>query len=491
MSASVNVLTANVKKVLSKRPSLPSVSLPSSTNMTDSSWADVSSESTPKPERHPYDKRIVEGLRGISAIFVVSSHMVLCFARRLVVPCCSNDERTPLLFQRPIFRLVAQGQAWVALFFILSGFVNALKPLKLARAGQTENALANLANSAFRRPFRLVLPAALAAIISWAVCQLGWYEISRNSDAFWLYTYTPEPSASWGTAIEDLVNGLRATWTWGVINPYDQPQWALIYLFQGSMMVFAALLITVNLTPFYRSLAIGFFALWSFDLSYKFRDPLVGFTMFGGILLAEFSLSSYPQKLSRYSLLLSPPLAIFALILMSVPSDFAGNVPWSATLVALGQKYAPPQIDFSRFYGSFGGLLLVVSIIISPYFRALLSRPALLWLGKISFPIYLLHGTFMRSIFAWMMFYGVEKEEMQVQENEVVYTVMRHPLPGVMRTFMSVVVSMGLCLLAAHYWAGKVEPVFGRMTMRVEQEMSGKYDGTSPAGKPVLPVRKE
>ena len=197
--------------------------------------------------------------------------MVLCFARRLVYPCCSDDN-TVLLFQRPILRLVAQGQAWVAVFFILSGFVNALKPIKLARAGNVENALSNLALSSFRRSFRLVLPAAAATIISWAICQLGAYEVAKNSDAYWLYTYTPTPSDSWGTAIEDLVNGLRATWTLGIENPYDQPQWALLYLFQGSMMIFIALLITVNLTPFYRALTLIFFAFWSFDLSYKFRD---------------------------------------------------------------------------------------------------------------------------------------------------------------------------------------------------------------------------
>ncbi|KAL9121298.1 MAG: hypothetical protein Q9187_002141, partial [Circinaria calcarea] len=198
--------------------------------------------------------------------------MVLCVARRLVIPCCAADGKSVLLFQRPIFRLVAQGHAWVAIFFILSGFVNALKPVKLARSGDVETALFNLAVSSFRRSFRLALPAAAATVISWALCQFGAYELARHSDAFWLYTNTPAPSMSWGTAIEDLVNGLRATWTFEATNPYDQPQWALIYLLQGSMMVFTALLITVNLTPFYRTATLTLFSLWSYDLSYKLRD---------------------------------------------------------------------------------------------------------------------------------------------------------------------------------------------------------------------------
>ena len=262
MSATVTILT----RVL-KRPFVDPTMQKNA--MQDSSWADVGLLPTSHlPEANCYAK----GLRGIASIFVVSSHMVLCFARRLVLPCCGYDEKSFLLFQLPILRLVAQGQAWVALFFILSGFVNALKPIKLSRAGNMETALANLAQSSFRRPFRLALPAAAATIISWAVCQMGAFELSRNSNAYWLYTYTPSPSSSWGTGLEDLVNGLRATWTLGIVNPYDQPQWALIYLFQASMMVFIALLITINLTPFYRSLTLVFFAFWSFDLSFKFKD---------------------------------------------------------------------------------------------------------------------------------------------------------------------------------------------------------------------------
>ena len=199
-----------------------------------------------------------------------------------MLPCCGPIEGVATLWQRPIFRLLTQGHSWVALFFLLSGFVNALKPVKLARAHQVETALSNLAVASFRRTFRLMLPAAAATVLSWFLCQLGLYELSRNGDAFWLYTYTPAMSTSWGTAIEDLVQALRNTWTLQSINPYDQPQWALIYLLLGSMMTFCGLLITLNLKPAWRMAMLGAFALWSFDWSFKQFDrtaPLSPFTV--------------------------------------------------------------------------------------------------------------------------------------------------------------------------------------------------------------------
>ena len=202
---------------------------------------------------------------------VVASHLVLCFARQLVFPCC-NEFGHPRFFQRPILRLPAQGPAWVALFFILSGFVNALKPLKLARGGNTEAALSGLALNSVRRTFRLVLPAAAATFISWTMCQAGAYDIARRSDAYWINMTSPAPSPSWTDAVEDFFRGLKATWSFLSENPYDQPQWALVYLLQGSIMIIGALLATVSLSPRYRIVTLMALYLCSFDWTYKFGD---------------------------------------------------------------------------------------------------------------------------------------------------------------------------------------------------------------------------
>lgn len=190
--------------------------------------------------------------------------MVLAFCRHLLLPS-SSVNGPPQLFQRPFFRLISQGGAWVALFFILSGYVNALKPIKLSRAGNVDTALANLAVSSFRRSFRLFLPGLAATVISWVLCQLGAYETASMSDAYWLYETTPAPSSSWGTAVEDLLAAIRMTWQFRGENPYDQPQWCMFWLLLASMIVFMTLVATVNLTPRYRVLAITMLYFLSWD----------------------------------------------------------------------------------------------------------------------------------------------------------------------------------------------------------------------------------
>ena len=212
-----------------------------------------------------------KGLRGIAAIFVMSSHMVLAFARYIVRPADGLHAHSSLL-QKPFFRLVGQGPAWVALFFILSGFVQALKPVKLAKDGNIETALSNLGVSSFKRSFRLFLPATAATILSWFVCQLGGYETARNSDAYWLYTTSPTPSLCWTDAIDHLVYAIRTTWTYNPDNPYDQPHWALLYLLHGSMFVFTVLLVTINLKSRFRVSALVVCYFWSFNWGIKLGD---------------------------------------------------------------------------------------------------------------------------------------------------------------------------------------------------------------------------
>ena len=196
------------------------------------------------------------------------SHMTLAFARWIIAPCISENGPSYLM-QKPIFRLVGQGAAWVAMFIILSGFVNSLRPIKLARSGQVETALSNLSTSCFRRTFRLFLPALAATVGSWVICQLGAYETARNSDAYWLSITSPKRSQSWGRAIDDLVKAVAYTWTFNPENAYDQPQWALLYLLLGSMIGFTCLLMIVNLTSTFRVLVLVACWRWGWNWDIK------------------------------------------------------------------------------------------------------------------------------------------------------------------------------------------------------------------------------
>ena len=133
----------------------------------------------------------------------------------------------------------------------------------------------------------------------------------------------------------------------------------------------------------------------------------VGFCVLYGMVLTEFSLSSLSRNLGpRTANTLGLSVAFVGLILMSYPQDAPEIASWSNALVHLGQEVLPYNDDKSKLLVAVGSLILTLGTIISPFARWLSGLPPLVWLGKISFPLYLLHGTFIRSLFAWVLFWG-------------------------------------------------------------------------------------
>lgn len=160
-----------------------------------------------------------------------------------------------------------------------------------------------------------------------------------------------------------------------------------------------------------------------------------------------------------------------------------------------------------RMYGSIGGILLVACIVISPHARWALSQKPFKWLGKVSFAIYLIHGTFMRTVFAWVLFLGSEKQQFQKKvntgnawETDVFEAVWKYPVPGFFRCCIATVALLACTLVASQLWNMKVEPICGKLTVLVEKLVKGQlsseetlnFMGRAPSDKqPILPTRRD
>ncbi|KAL4954607.1 ankyrin repeat-containing domain protein [Aspergillus filifer] len=120
------------------------------------------------------------GLRGV-ALFLVLTHLARAWDVDLFSPRDTEDA-APRFLQLPVFRISWQGRLGVTIFAFLTGYVCALKPVKLSRNGNMLGAFTAVGKSAFRRPPRLILPATLALIISWAMAQCGAFIAASRSD---------------------------------------------------------------------------------------------------------------------------------------------------------------------------------------------------------------------------------------------------------------------------------------------------------------------
>jgi peptidoglycan/LPS O-acetylase OafA/YrhL len=83
------------------------------------------------------------------------------------------------------------GYLAVGIFFVMSGYVVSIKPLKLSREGRVEDARKVIASSAFRRIVRLGLPGVFATVVSWLMDRMGAFDISRSMPGWcWLHMFT-------------------------------------------------------------------------------------------------------------------------------------------------------------------------------------------------------------------------------------------------------------------------------------------------------------
>jgi hypothetical protein len=189
---------------------------------------------------------------------VVLTHIARAFDGELFLPT-SKEDAPPRLLQQPYLRILVQGRIGVTIFAFVTGYVCALKPIRLCLQGNQEAALASVGRSALRRVPRLVLPAALATTGVWLLAQLGVFGVAKRCDSWWAGATSPDATPHLGEAVKSLIDNVVSTWTQGK-NEYDGNQWTLLPLLKGSMWVYVFMVATAFTQQKYRMLAS--FGMW-------------------------------------------------------------------------------------------------------------------------------------------------------------------------------------------------------------------------------------
>ncbi len=192
----------------------------------------------------------------MASLTVVGGHLCTSFMPILHSPAVSDTEG-PMLFQLPILRLCVGGRSAVALFLLITGYVNALGPRAKARAGSIDAAFASLSKSALGRPGRLILPAVIATIFSWLLANLHAYDMTKHVDATWIRQGWHGASPTVADALISLLRAEISTWTTGW-DEYDGTQWMLRVSLLGSMIVYTTTLATMLVTPRARKIVYAF-----------------------------------------------------------------------------------------------------------------------------------------------------------------------------------------------------------------------------------------
>jgi len=421
----------------------------------------------------PRDTKWADGLRGIAAFFVVTSHLTLGYASWLERSSRTKDIR-PAFYNWPFIRVYAQGSPWVTAFLVLTGFVNAIKPIKQARAGQVDSALSNLASSCFRRSARLILPCTIATFFSWILCEIGGYKIGAMLESGWMNNTSPLPSGSIPAAFCRLFSSIYDTWAHGR-NALDKNQWAMILFLKGTLALYVILLATVRATARYRMLIFSGLVI----LSWAKRDTHIGLPIYTGALLTEVSMLPFIIQYSTnrrfVNHILPFSMVLLGWYLISFPVHKPEWQPWSNALFELGKCIFPKNARIEDSWYFIGVVLVTLGVILSAKLQQILSHPILLSLGAHSFPIYLIHGPLLRSFLNWILFVYTSPiiRQEKDKDGKIVKEDPRYPRPSATKFFLLLPLFYALLFASAYLWQQKIEPRCAFVTKWLEDTMCG------------------
>lgn len=321
-----------------------------------------------------------ESIRGLACLAVVFSHLSLSFFPYLhhFDDQATTDSSVQYFIHHSPFAFWYSGTAAVFLFFVLSGFV-----LSYAILRKPEQAKAKIKTMLIKRYPRLAIPALFSCILVWLIFLC--FDIDSSHVNGWLQTYVTQDI----TLAHALYEGTIGSFFFAE-SDVNWVLWTMNIELMGSLVLFALLYMYKSQKALFFIGSILFPCLAWYLKGEGFFLGILSFVI--GIY---FYLYARPIKLS-----LAIPLFILGLYLAG-----AHNTSWSYQWLnaVMGER----TYDYCNFLA---GVIIVYSILMSAELSKKLDQKVLIWLGKLSFSIYLIHLILLYLIglplFNWLLSLG-------------------------------------------------------------------------------------
>jgi peptidoglycan/LPS O-acetylase OafA/YrhL len=373
----------------------------------------------------------LESLRGVAALVVVFGHFAVSFYPALWwrLPKLSHTPRgIELAISVTPLNLLYNGSFSVSIFFVLSGFVLTY------RFFRDRDTRVRLLPVFAKRYTRLLYPILFSNALAYILLLCSWYRnqpaaaLTRSS---WLGIYWRfDPSM-----VKVLYESFFAAFFRGETT-YNGVLWTMGYEFYGSLLVFTCLALFGRHPKrdwFYLVLAL----VWH-------RSFYLAFVL--GMVLSDLVTRDHDVfRNIRHK-------GFFVAILLA--GLFLGSVPESRPLTGTIYEGLPAFVR-TRTWQTVGAAMVMLALLHSRRLQSLFSKRPFLFLGRISFSLYVLHQLFIGSLSCWLFLWLL-------------------PLLGYhAAVFLSAGISLPLMFVASHYTHRYVDAPGIRASQAVFRTLSG------------------
>ena len=363
--------------------------------------------------KKPVKISTLDGLRGLACLFVFNEHFTYNFPSPFLLGYGVDGHKA--LIQWPGIRMLWSGFLMVSIFFVISGYVLSYKPRQLMRQQKLQEFQKTLTSSVFRRAIRLFLPPMIATWITGLLCWLHVFEPSRRvweSAIVPLHEYPPPMfNGLWLNLKTSFLysTNLLVIWDWNndsqSTGDYDGHTWTMPVEFRCSMALFLLLVGAARLRQNVRLISIFSFILYCI---WSDRKHVTLFA--AGMLIAELDMIRQEKQTSS-----KLPLHSISALNVSTRTTqwiwltvFAFGV-YFASAPVLGCDITPGYVHLLKvvpytvadkpwYLRSVGAILITWSAKNSETLRPVFNNPFSVYLGKISFALYLVHGNVLKSL---------------------------------------------------------------------------------------------
>lgn len=324
----------------------------------------------------------LEGIRGLAALLVFFHHFGLAFysAYFSFNPDASHLNGMEISYGQSVWSVFSNGNFCVYVFFVLSGFV-------LSRKYFQTNAFSVLISGAQRRFIRLFIPIAATIILSFIIMQAGLYynvpAATVTHSEWWLGSMWTFPDA-----FTKMISSLAYGTMFMGDSSFDTTLSSMSIEFYGSLFVFAFLCLTHNTRNKYGMLLL----------------VLLYCILTGHIYTATFALGISLNYTEQKHLSLNKSTAGIIAAIMAVTGLMLGSFPTNGQIQGSIFVHFPEWIliTASAWFHSVGAYLLVSAFVLSAVLQRLISFRIFIFLGYISFALYLIHPIIIGSFSSYL-----------------------------------------------------------------------------------------
>jgi peptidoglycan/LPS O-acetylase OafA/YrhL len=187
-------------------------------------------------------------------------------------------------------------------------------------------------------------------------------------------------------------------------------------------------------------------------------------------------------------------MIIVGMFMAGYPQDAQQNAHWSHVMQRMMHSMTPKDSDVRRYWDHLGASTVLLGIFFSRNARNVLTSKVFNFLGRVSFPVYLMHNTFIKSVLTWMVYLpsylnpprNEKGEQMDLQRGSTTHV------------FIAVAVFYYLLYRTALFWVDHIDPICAKLVSKATRWAYGEPQpaNSSPIlrrnsgekQKPVLPA---